>query len=70
MIDEYQKSNGQGWVLSLRRTVEPDDLAAERSPLLIIAGYGMNSLIFGFHPRGASMDGYLASRGFETGLTP
>jgi len=65
MIEEFLKSNGSGWHLSLRRTSEPDSLIPERNPLLIIPGYGMNSFIFGFHPSGTSMEGYLASRGFE-----
>jgi pimeloyl-ACP methyl ester carboxylesterase len=33
--------------------------------VLIVPGYGMNSFIFGFHPRGLSLEGYLASRGLE-----
>jgi len=65
MIEEFAKSNGRGWVLSLRRTSDPEVLVAGRNPLLIIPGYGMNSFIFGFHPSGTSMEGYLASRGFE-----
>lgn len=65
MTEEFLKSNGSGWHLSLRRTSDPDALVVERDPLLIIPGYGMNSFIFGFHPSGTSMEGYLASRGFE-----
>jgi pimeloyl-ACP methyl ester carboxylesterase len=33
--------------------------------VLIVPGYGMNSFIFGFHPRGASMVQCLAARGLE-----
>jgi pimeloyl-ACP methyl ester carboxylesterase len=33
--------------------------------VLIVPGYGMNSFIFGFHPRGASLEGYLVESGFE-----
>ena len=34
-------------------------------PVVILPGYGMNSFIFGFHPRGLSLEAYLASRGIE-----
>ncbi len=64
-IDQHQTHNGDGWMLSLRRTVDPEKLDSERHPLLIIPGYGMNSFIFGFHPRGTSMEAVLASHGFE-----
>ncbi len=61
-------SNGAGWTLSLRRTVaaRPEAHAgAERRPVLIVPGYGMNSFIFGFHPTGRSLEHHLAWRGFE-----
>ena len=64
-IDQLHKANGAGWNLGLRRTWDPDRLGAARAPLLIIPGYGMNSFIFGFHPRGTSMERFLAERGFE-----
>jgi len=31
----------------------------------IIPGYGMNAFIFGYHPRGKSMESYWAGKGFE-----
>ncbi len=59
-------TNGTGWKLAFRRiapaAAEP---AAGRRPVLIVPGYGMNSFIFGFHPRGLSLEAYLASRGLE-----
>lgn len=64
-IEHFWAPNGDGWILSLRRTYDDDALDKTRAPLLIIPGYGMNSFIFGFHPRGTSMEGYLAGRGFE-----
>lgn len=64
-IEHHSAPNGDGWVLSLRQTFDDAALDKSRDPLLIIPGYGMNSFIFGFHPRGTSMEGYLAERGFE-----
>ena len=32
---------------------------------MIVPGYQMNSSVFGFHPNGLSLEGYLASRGLE-----
>jgi pimeloyl-ACP methyl ester carboxylesterase len=58
--------NGAGWRLALRRA--PAKLGAvepPRRPVLIVPGYGMNSFIFGFHPRGLSLVAYLASQGLE-----
>jgi pimeloyl-ACP methyl ester carboxylesterase len=59
--------NGAGWSISLKRVAPtapaPDGRA--RRPVLIVPGYGMNSFIFSFHPRGLSLEEYLASRGLE-----
>jgi pimeloyl-ACP methyl ester carboxylesterase len=63
-VDHHEVPNGDGWRLSLRRT-RGTDPARGRNPVLIIPGYGMNSFIFGFHPRGESMEASLARRGFE-----
>lgn len=63
IIDRYLVDNRAGWRLSLTRT-----RAAERTsgrPVLIVPGYGMNSFIFGFHPKGASLVETLAERGLE-----
>ena len=64
-IDHHETHNGDGWMLSLRRTLHAKKLASGLHPLLIIPGYGMNSFIFGFHPRGTSIESVLAERGFE-----
>lgn len=64
-IDHQEVHNGDGWWLSLRRTFDTEKLDPDKDPLLIIPGYGMNSFIFGFHPRGTSMEATLAERGFE-----
>jgi pimeloyl-ACP methyl ester carboxylesterase len=56
--------NGAGWRIALRRT-DPPESSRPRRPVLIVPGYGMNSFIFGFHPRGLSLEAYIASRGFE-----
>ena len=57
--------NGQGWLLSLRQSWNPDTVRRDRRPLVIIQGYGMNAFIFGWHPNGPSMIEFLAGRGFE-----
>jgi pimeloyl-ACP methyl ester carboxylesterase len=54
-----------GWSLHMRRTVSPAHLATNLRPLLIVPGYGMNSFIFSYHPRGTSMERFLAEAGFE-----
>ena len=60
----HQVDNRAGWRLSLKRVTKAGGATATR-PALIIPGYGMNSFIFGFHPRGLSMTDYLAARGVE-----
>jgi len=57
--------NGDGWELSLFQTWDEGRLVRGRKPVLIVPGYGMNSFIFSYHPRGASLEGYLAHAGFE-----
>ncbi len=57
--------NGDGWLLSLRQSWNPERLQLDRRPLVIIPGYGMNAFIFGWHPNGPSMIEFLADRGFE-----
>ena len=68
-VEHQTVDNGDGWRLSLRRTVCESpallDTGAPRRPVLIVPGYGMNSFIFGFHPQGRSLEGHLAWRGFE-----
>lgn len=54
-----------GWLLSLHQTWEPAKLRTHRRPLVIVPGYGMNSWIFQYHPRGLSLEGFLADAGFE-----
>jgi pimeloyl-ACP methyl ester carboxylesterase len=54
-----------GWTLSLQQTWDPARLREGRRPVLIVPGYGMNSFIFSYHPRGWSMEGWLVERGFE-----
>ncbi|MBL8739828.1 MAG: alpha/beta fold hydrolase [Myxococcales bacterium] len=58
-------SNGDGWHLSLYQTWDPDKLRTDRLPVLIVPGYGMNSFIFSYHPRGISLEGFLAEAGLE-----
>jgi pimeloyl-ACP methyl ester carboxylesterase len=57
--------NGDGWLLGLKQTYEPRALERSRRPVVIIPGYGMNAFIFGYHPRGKSMEAYWADEGFE-----
>jgi pimeloyl-ACP methyl ester carboxylesterase len=62
---EHYIPNGDGWLLSLFQTWDEDKLVPGRNPVLIVPGYGMNSFIFSYHPRGLSLEGYLAQAGFE-----
>ncbi len=57
--------NKAGWKLELKQCRPPKKPAVRRNPVAIIPGYGMNSFIFGFHPRGLSMEDYLTEHGFE-----
>ena len=54
-----------GWMLHCKCTFAPAALRKDRHPLVIVPGYGMNAFIFGFHPRGTSMERCLAEAGFE-----
>lgn len=49
----------------MTRTLPSGDAKAAARPVLIVPGYGMNSYIFGYHPRGDSMVKCLAARGLE-----
>jgi pimeloyl-ACP methyl ester carboxylesterase len=57
--------NGDGWHMALQQTWDPDKLLRPSRPVLIVPGYGMNSYIFGYHPRGVSLEGALAAAGLE-----
>ena len=63
--DRSHANNGAGWKLAFRRIAPAATVSTARRPVLIVPGYGMNSFIFGFHPRGLSLEAYLASRGLE-----
>lgn len=66
MIEEkHYVPNGDGWLLGLKKTYAPEALERSRRPVAIIPGYGMNAFIFGYHPRGKSMEAYWAEKGFE-----
>ena len=62
---EHRVPNGAGWELSLHQAWDPARLVRGRSPVVIVPGYGMNSFIFSYHPRGPSMERYLVEQGFE-----
>lgn len=63
--EQHMVPNGDGWRLSLFQTWDDERLIRGRNPVLIVPGYGMNSFIFSFHPRGPSLEGYLVEAGFE-----
>ena len=66
-VDTFFVDDGAGWKLALKRRSPPAGTPLARAkPVLIVPGYGMNSFIFDFHPRGLSLKAYLASRGIET----
>jgi pimeloyl-ACP methyl ester carboxylesterase len=72
MAEQFLVDNRAGWRLAMSRTVGVANAAAPagaqtaKRPVLVVPGYGMNSYIFGFHPRGPSMVETFAARGLET----
>jgi alpha-beta hydrolase superfamily lysophospholipase len=67
-VDRYLVDNKVGWRLAVTRTRPLRDgprPAEGKRPVLVVPGYGMNSFIFSFHPKGPSMVETLASRGLE-----
>ncbi|MFW5968234.1 MAG: alpha/beta fold hydrolase [Persicimonas sp.] len=66
LVDQnFDPDNGDGWRLDVTRFYDPDKLDPDRSPVLMVPGYGMNTFILNYHPTGESMVGYLCRRGFE-----
>lgn len=65
IVQELHVSNGDGWLLHLKGTRAPDTFDPKLRPVVIVPGYGMNSFIFGYHPRGTSMERVFAEAGFE-----
>jgi pimeloyl-ACP methyl ester carboxylesterase len=67
-VESFYVENKNGWRLHMRRapaaTGAQGDGVRPR-PALLVPGYGMNSFIFGFHPRGPSLMDHLASRGID-----
>ena len=61
----YAVPNGEGWELSLNQTWDEANLRRDQRPVLIVPGYGMNSYIFGYHPRGRSFEAALVRGGLE-----
>jgi pimeloyl-ACP methyl ester carboxylesterase len=67
-VESFYVENKNGWRLHMRRAPAPPTLAeggVAPRPALLVPGYGMNSFIFGFHPRGPSLMEHLASRGID-----
>jgi pimeloyl-ACP methyl ester carboxylesterase len=62
---EHFAPNDDGWLLHLKQVTCPERFDASLHPIVIVPGYGMNAFIFGFHPRGTSMERSLAEAGFE-----
>jgi pimeloyl-ACP methyl ester carboxylesterase len=62
---EHVVPNHDGWHLSLFQSWDEERLVPGRRPVLIVPGYGMNSFIFSYHPRGDSLESYLVRAGFE-----
>lgn len=55
--------NHAGFRLAMTRFVGDDPPRGH--PVLVVPGYGMNSFIFGFHPKGPSLVESLVARGLE-----
>ena len=65
LVREQYVTTHDGWCLHLRRTVSESHFDRRTKPILIVPGYGMNTFIFSFHPRGTSLERCLAEGGFE-----
>ena len=63
--EQYLVDNRAGWRLAMSRTRPTGEAPHAARPVLIVPGYGMNSYIFGFHPRGPSMVDCFSARGLE-----
>jgi pimeloyl-ACP methyl ester carboxylesterase len=67
--DHFLVDNRAGWRLSVTRHRARGRAArtaqAKSRPVLVVPGYGMNSFIFGYHPKGPSLVECLAARGLE-----
>jgi pimeloyl-ACP methyl ester carboxylesterase len=59
--------SSDGWSIALKRVAPASPHPGRRvpRPVILVPGYGMNSFIFGFHPRGPSLEASLAARGIE-----
>src|SRR3954451_11513621 len=64
-LQQYLVDNHAGWRLAMSRRRPTAGAPPAARPVLIVPGYGMNSYIFGFHPRGPSMVDCLSARGLE-----
>ena len=62
-VDRFLVDNRAGWRLSVTRYRAAREPRGR--PVLVVPGYGMNSFIFSYHPRGTSMERCLAEGGFE-----
>ena len=62
---EHFVSNDDGWLLHLEQAYDTEHLDTDKRPVAVVPGYGMNAHIFGFHPRGTSMQRALAKAGHE-----
>jgi alpha-beta hydrolase superfamily lysophospholipase len=57
--------NGAGWHLALDRHGPAQVARADRPPVLIVPGYGMNAFAFSHHPTGRSLVDVLVDAGLE-----
>ncbi len=67
-VRRYAVDNRDGWVLDVKRVTADDGADPDLSPILFVPGYGMNTHILGYHPRGTSMVDFLCDAGFEVWL--
>ncbi len=63
-VDQHLARTPDGWLLELRVARSPGAFSGGQ-PVVIVPGYGMNSFIFSFHPKGTSMERSLCEAGFE-----
>lgn len=63
-LESHALTTADGWQLPLLRAIWPGG-PSRGKPVLLVPGYGMNSLIFHHHPRGTPLMGALLRAGFD-----
>ncbi len=63
--ERHAPTTTDGWRLDLKRHIHDAHFDRSLRPILLVPGYGMNSFILGFHPKGTSFLRALCEAGHE-----